>query len=239
RYMTNTLRITEKVLSKAIDSIQKSSIKNGLLYTKSGKAITAESIKKMISVELMKNGCTARHTIVSCHDQSCEPHNVGSGPLKANESIIFDIFPKDEETGYYADISRTVVKGKASPYLKNMYTAVESAQNLVFKFAKNGASGNNIHSKVVRHLKSLGYQTGKIKGKMRGFFHGTGHGIGLDIHETPRISRSKYTLMTGNVVTVEPGLYYPGIGGIRLEDTICITDDGCINLTKHPKILEV
>lgn len=238
-HITKTLRTAEKVLSKAIDSIANSSIKNGFLYTKHGKAITSESVKKMINVELMKNGCIAKHTIVSCHEHSCEPHNVGRGPLRANEPIIFDIFPKDEETGYYADISRTIVKGKASLSIKNMYKAVESAQDLVFRFAKSGAQGSNIHSKVVRHLQSLGYKTGKAKGKMRGFFHGTGHGVGLDIHETPRISRSKYTLMAGNVVTVEPGLYYPGIGGVRLEDTIRITDDGCVNLTKFPKILEV
>ncbi|MDR4504682.1 MAG: Xaa-Pro peptidase family protein [Candidatus Scalindua sp.] len=239
RYITRVLRTTEKVLSKAIDSIANSSIKNGFLYTRHGKAITSESVKKMINVELMKNSCTAKHTIVSCHEQSCEPHNVGSGPLRANESIIFDVFPKDEETGYYADISRTIVRGKASLSLKNMYKAIESAQNLVFKLAKSGADGSNIHSKVVHHLKSLGYTTGKTGGRMRGFFHGTGHGVGLDLHETPRISRSKYTLMAGNVVTVEPGLYYPGIGGVRLEDMIHITDDGCINLTKFPKILEV
>ncbi|GJQ58070.1 MAG: aminopeptidase P family protein [Candidatus Scalindua sp. AMX11] len=238
-YMTKTLRMAEKALSKAINTIAKSSIKNGFLYSKSGKAITSESIKKMINVELVKNGCIAKHTIVSCHEQSCEPHNGGSGPLRANESIIFDIFPKDEETGYYADISRTIVKGKASLSLKSMYNAVLSAQNLVFRFARSGASGSNIHGNVINHFKSLGYTTGKTKGKMRGFFHGTGHGVGLDIHETPRISRSKYTLRTGNVVTVEPGLYYPGIGGVRLEDTIRITDDGCVNLTKYPKVLEV
>lgn len=120
-----------------------------------------------------------------------------------------------------------------------MYKAVASAQELVFKAAKNGAKSDVIHRKVVKRLKSFGFKTGKIKGKMRGFFHGTGHGIGLDVHETPRISKTKYTLRTGNVVTVEPGLYYPDIGGVRLEDMILITDDGCINLTKFPKVLEV
>ena len=238
-YLIKTLRETEKVLGKAINYIAKSYIKNGFLYTRNGQQITSESVKKIINVELMKKGCISKHTIVSCGEQSCEPHNVGRGPLRANESIIVDVFPKDEETGYYADISRTIVKGSASASIKSMYKAVESAQNLACKLAKNGANGNRIHTKVANHLKALGFKTGKSKGKMRGFFHGTGHGIGLDIHETPRISRAKYTLMTGNVVTVEPGLYYPGIGGVRLEDTILITDKGCINITKFPKILEV
>jgi len=116
---------------------------------------------------------------------------------------------------------------------------VESAQELVFKSANNGARGDVIHRKVMTHLTSLGFKTGKIKGKMQGFFHGTGHGVGLDVHEPPRISKSKCTLKTGHIVTVEPGLYYPGVGGVRLEDMILITDEGCTNLTKLPKALEV
>lgn len=238
-YIIKSLRETEKVLGKAIDYVKNSIAKNGLLYTKGGKLITSESLRNIIDVELMKSGCTAKHTIVSCGEQSCEPHNVGSGPLKANEPIIFDVFPKDEHTGYYADISRTIVKGKASDQLRNMYKAVESAQNLVFNSAKNGSKGNVLHKNVVKHLKSLGFKTGKTKGKMKGFFHGTGHGVGLDVHEGPSISKRKCTLKTGNVVTVEPGLYYPGIGGIRLEDIILIKDYGCVNLTKSPKIFEV
>ncbi len=237
--IVKTLRKTETVLEKAIDCIRKSKIKNGLLFSSRNSQITSESIRKMINVELMKKGCAAKHTIVSCGEQSCEPHNVGSGPLRANESIIFDVFPKDEQTGYYADISRTVVKGKVPGSLKKMYKAVASAQELVFKSAGNGARGDVIHRRVMKHLTSLGFKTGKAKGKMQGFFHGTGHGVGLDVHEPPRISKSKCTLKTGNIVTVEPGLYYPGIGGVRLEDMILITDDGCTNLTKSPKVLEV
>ncbi len=238
-YIVKALRETEKALEKGIDCIRNSNIKDGGLYSKRNRQITSESIRSKINVDLMKRGLTAKHTIVSCGEQSCEPHNVGSGPLKANESIIFDVFPKDEQTGYYADISRTIVKGKASRALKKMYKAVESAQELVFKSAKNGARGDTIHRKVMKHLTSLGFKTGKTKGKMQGFFHGTGHGVGLDIHEPPRISKAKCTLRTDNIVTVEPGLYYPGMGGVRLEDMILITDNGCINLTKSPKILEV
>jgi Xaa-Pro aminopeptidase len=239
RHIVATLRNTENALEKAIDCIRKSKIKDGLLFSTRNRQITSESIRQMINVELMKRGCAAKHTIVSCGEQSCVPHNTGSGPLKANESIIFDVFPKDEQTGYYADISRTVVKGKASRSLKRMYKAVASAQELVFKSAGNGARGDVIHRKVMKHLTSLGFKTGKAKGKMQGFFHGTGHGVGLDVHEPPRISKAKCTLKTGNIVTVEPGLYYPGVGGVRLEDMILITDDGCTNLTKSPKVFEV
>ena len=238
-HIVKTLRNTEYALEKAVDCIRKSKVRDGFLFSARNIQITSESIRQMINVELMKRGCTAKHTIVSCGEHSCVPHNTGSGPIKANESIIFDVFPKDEETGYYADISRTVVKGKASRSLKKMYKAVASAQDLVFKSAGNDTRGDVIHRKVMKHLTSLGFKTGKVKGKMQGFFHGTGHGVGLDVHEPPRISKSKCTLKTGHIVTVEPGLYYPGIGGVRLEDMILITDDGCTNLTKSPKVLEV
>ena len=238
-HIVKTLRNTEYALEKAVDCIRKSKVRDGFLFSARNIQITSESIRQMINVELMKRGCTAKHTIVSCGEHSCVPHNTGSGPIKANESIIFDVFPKDEETGYYADISRTVVKGKASRSLKKMYKAVASAQDLVFKSAGNDTRGDVIHRKVMKHLTSLGFKTGKVKGKMQGFFHGTGHGVGLDVHEPPRISKAKCTLKTGHIVTVEPGLYYPGVGGVRLEDMILITDDGCTNLTKSPKVLEV
>ncbi len=238
-HIIKTLRNTEAALEKAIDCVRKSNVKDGFLFSTRKSQITSESIKQIINVELMKRGCTAKHTIVSCGEQACVPHNTGSGPLRANESILFDVFPKDEQTGYYADISRTVVKGKASRPLRKMYKAVASAQELVFKSAVNGAKGDAIHRKVMKHLTSLGFKTGRVKGRMQGFFHGTGHGVGLDVHELPRISRTKRTLKTGNIVTVEPGLYYPGVGSVRLEDMILITDDGCTNLTKSPKILEM
>ena len=238
-HIVRTLRETEKAMEKAIDYIKKSNVKDGFLTSKHNRQITSETIRQMINVELMKAGCTAKHTIVSCGEQSCEPHNTGSGPLRANEPIIFDVFPRDEQTGYYADISRTVVKGRASGQLRKMYKAVATAQKLVFKSARNGARGDIIHKNVMKHLTSLGFKTGKTKGKMRGFFHGTGHGVGLDVHEPPQISRAKCTLKTGNIVTVEPGLYYPGVGGVRLEDMILITDTGCINLTRFPRVFEV
>lgn len=238
-HIVRTLRETEKAMEKAIDYIKKSNVKDGFLTSKHNRQITSETIRQMINVELMKAGCTAKHTIVSCGEQSCEPHNTGSGPLRANEPIIFDVFPRDEQTGYYADISRTVVKGRASGQLRKMYKAVATAQKLVFKSARNGARGDIIHRDVMKHLTSLGFKTGKTKGKMRGFFHGTGHGVGLDVHEPPQISRAKCTLKTGNIVTVEPGLYYPGVGGVRLEDMILITDTGCINLTRFPRVFEV
>ena len=101
---------------------------------------------------------------------------------------------------------------------------------------KHGASGAAIHTEVVRTMEARGYATGVVDGRNQGFFHGTGHGVGLDIHELPRISRVDYELKTGQVVTVEPGLYYPGRGAVRIEDMVLVEPTGCRNLTRSPKM---
>lgn len=237
--IVKTQRGVEDAMHRAVEEIRTAQIKRGFLYTKAGDRLTSESMREMINIELLRNGFLARHTIVSCGRQASIPHCVGDGDLRANEPIIFDVFPKDEKTGYYADMSRTIVRGKASPRLKKMFNAVISAQESVFKIAADGVKGNYIHRKVVRCLKDAGFHTGKRTGRMQGFFHGTGHGVGLDVHEHPRISKKGGALKSGNVVTVEPGLYYPDVGGVRIEDMVLITDDGCINLTKFPKDIEV
>ena len=237
--MITTQRGIEAALQKAVDYLKRTVIKKGFIYSNRGKKVTSEFIREMINVELLKKGFIARNTIVSCGAQSAVPHNMGEGDLVAHKPIVIDIFPRDEKSGYYADMTRTIVRGKASPQIKKMFKAVVSAQELVFLLAKNGAKGDQIHRKVVKHLKGMGFDTGKKNGRMQGFFHGTGHGVGLDVHESPRIGKVKSTLKNGHVVTVEPGLYYPGIGGVRMEDMILITEDKCVNLTRFPKVLEV
>jgi Xaa-Pro aminopeptidase len=187
----------------------------------------------------MESGCIAAHTIVSYGRQCVDPHDQGSGTLPANESIIMDVFPRSSESRYFADMTRTVVRGKASPKLKKMYRAVREGQEIAFSKIRDGADGMKIHDAILRYFGKLGFKTGEIGGRMQGFFHGTGHGVGLDIHEPPRISRGKEILRAGQVVTVEPGLYYLDFGGVRLEDMVLVTKTGCHNLTQFPKVLEI
>ena len=120
-----------------------------------------------------------------------------------------------------------------------MYAAVAAGQDCAFRLIRDGADGEAIHREVQRVMEVRGFQTAEVRGRMQGFFHGTGHGLGLEVHELPRVSKVKATLRSGNVVTVEPGLYYPGIGGVRIEDVVVVTAMGCENLTKYPKELEV
>ena len=236
--ITQALRHTEAAVTAAIETIRKSVIKKGKLYFH-GSVLTSEAIKKIINVKLMENNCLAAHSIVACGADGVDPHNQGSGPLYAHQSIIMDIFPRDSESRYFADLTRTVVRGKASPKLKKMFEAVREGQEIAFRSIREGADGSQIHAAIQKRFEELGFKTGVQNGRMQGFFHGTGHGLGLEIHEPPRISLGKDILRAGQVVTVEPGLYYEDAGGIRLEDDVVVTKTGCLNLTRLPKVLEV
>ena len=183
--------------------------------------------------------CTANHTIVACGDQACDPHNEGSGPLSAGKPIIIDIFPHSNRTGYFADITRTVVKGTPTVEMRDLYNTVLEAQQRALSYIKAGVNGKEVHQQVTDLFEQKNYQTGEIDGRMQGFFHGTGHGVGLEIHEPPRIGKTDNTLIAGHIVTVEPGLYYPGKGAVRIEDLVVVTEDGCKNLTTYPKVFEV
>lgn len=231
-------RATEEAVHEAMDLVRRARVSGGLLRHK-GEVLTAERVRRVIAESCLRAGVLSKNTIVACGDQGCDPHNRGTGPLRANRSIIFDVFPRSESTLYFADMSRTVVKGKASPRLRRQYDAVLAAQEVCFKRVRNGADGKAIHEAVKACLAERGFPTRERRGKMEGFFHGTGHGVGLDIHEAPSIGPRGTKLPKGSVVTVEPGLYYFGVGGVRLEDMVLVGSTGCRNLTRFPKVLEI
>ena len=238
RAIEATQRAVELAVQRAIDLLWAASVKDGLIVHE-GRPVTSERIKKLINVALMEQDCVAQHTIIAGGIQACDPHNEGAGPLRANEPIVMDVFPRNMTTRYFADMSRTVVKGRATREMKRLYDTVLAAQEEAIASVRDAADGQTIHSEVLRRFEQAGYKTGLINGRMQGFFHGTGHGVGIDIHEMPRISKSGSRLQTGHVVIVEPGLYYPDIGAARIEDMVLVTDDGCSNLTNFPKGLEI
>jgi Xaa-Pro aminopeptidase len=231
-------RATEAAVAAAHEILHRATITNDQLWL-DGALLTSERIKKVINVKLMECECVAQHTIVAGGEQACNPHDEGSGPLPAHRSIIFDVFPRSATSRYFADMSRTVVRGTPSPELKRLYQTVKDAQEEAITKVKDGADGMKIHQGICERFEKAGYKTGLVKGRMQGYFHGTGHGVGLDIHEAPRISRTGTLLQEGHVVTVEPGLYYPGLGAVRIEDMVLVTRDGCRNLTNYPKTFEL
>ncbi|OGW90258.1 MAG: Xaa-Pro aminopeptidase [Omnitrophica bacterium RIFCSPLOWO2_01_FULL_50_24] len=236
--IVQTIRHTEHAVGEAVRILKKAKIRGRYLMYRD-RQLTSEYLKQVINVALMESGCIAAHTIVACGKQGVDPHHQGSGPLLAHEPIIMDVFPRSSETRYFADMTRTVVRGKASPKLKKMYQAVKECQAIAFKQIRHGADGKKIHEAVQNHFVELGFKTGESDGRMQGFFHGTGHGVGLEIHEPPRISAASDVLRAGQVVTVEPGLYYLDAGGVRLEDIALVTQSGAKNLNRFPKTLEI
>lgn len=234
-----SLRVAELGLHAGIQALHQATIGPDRYLYLNGSRLTSEKLKSIVNTTIMAQGWVPSHTIIASGNQCCDPHHEGSGPIKADTSIIFDIFPRSQKTGYFGDLSRTVVRGQASERLKEAYAAVLAGQELAFRLIRDAVSGNEIHQKILALFEKRGFRTGKIGGRMQGFFHGTGHGLGLDIHEPPRISQAQATLRAGHVVTVEPGLYYPGMGGVRLEDVVVVTKRGNRNLTRYPKFLEI
>jgi len=237
--LTETLRITEDALATAIELIRSAEIKPDHSLWLGGKPLTAELLRRAMHLTMMERDCIAQHTIVACGVQAVDPHNEGSGSLKADEPIVMDVFPQHAVSRYFADITRTVVKGKASDKVRRMFDAVKEGQEIAFRMIKDGVDGSTVHKTILNSFEQQGFKTGKKDGRMQGFFHGTGHGVGLEIHEPPRISAKPDILKAGMVVTVEPGLYYLDAGGMRLEDMVVVTTDGCRVLTEAPKVLEV
>ena len=232
------IRCTEDALKSAIDVISESEIRGEELWLR-GKPLTSELIRKVLHLTLMGSDMLAKETIVAGGAQACDPHCIGSGPLKAHWPIVLDVFPVSMTSRYFADITRTVVKGKPSEKIKTLYRLVREGQEIAFKMLKPGVDGKAVHDAILAHFEKNGFHTGEIGGRMQGFFHGTGHGLGLEIHEAPRVSGVSEILQAGQVVTVEPGLYYLDAGGIRIEDDVLITATGCELLTTFPKIFEL
>ncbi|MDH3444384.1 MAG: Xaa-Pro peptidase family protein [Deltaproteobacteria bacterium] len=237
--IAESLRVARLGLEAGIRALKRSKIgRDGYLYL-NGAKLTSEILKTAVNTTIMAQGWLPSHTIISSGNQCVDPHHEGTGPVKAHTSIIFDIFPRSQKNGYFGDLSRTVVRGRASERLKEIYATVQAGQQIGFDLIRDGVNGKDIHEKILALFAARGFPTGKIGGRMQGFFHGTGHGLGLDIHEAPRIAPVDATLKSGHVVTVEPGLYYLGIGGVRLEDVVLVKDRGNRNLTVCPQFLEI
>jgi Xaa-Pro aminopeptidase len=232
KLMVAVQRVSERALASALAILARSKVIGDKLRYE-GQPLTSERLKSVIGCSLIKDGCTSNDVIVSSGDDSALPHLTGSGPVRANSAIVFDIFPQSVTSRYHADLSRTVLRGDASAELSEMHAAVQEAQNLAFKMLRPSISGAEVHFAITDYFEQSGFHTDFENGQ--GFIHSVGHGLGLDVHELPFLSKRGGLLERGNVVTVEPGLYYPGIGGVRLEDAAVITHNGNRTITHFPK----
>jgi Xaa-Pro aminopeptidase len=188
--------------------------------------LTSERLRAQIEILCLEHEAIG-DCIVAGGDQGCDPHCKGYGPLKANEWIVVDIFPRLKRTGYHGDMTRTFMKGEPNLAQKALYASVEKAQKAALETIRAGASFKTPHEAAVKVFEADGFKTDVSVNPPVGFIHGTGHGVGLGLHEPLSLSpRSEGFMEEGMVVTVEPGLYYPGLGGVRIEDVVVVTKDG-------------
>jgi Xaa-Pro aminopeptidase len=237
KLMRRALSITESGLARAMEVLSASKPGTGKKLSWSGKILTSEILRAEIDSAILRAGGLPANTIVAGGEQACDPHERGSGPLKADSLIILDIFPRDAKSGYFGDMTRTVVRGRASEAQRRLWEIVRDGQALALKKMKPGVDGLKLHNEVKQLFTDRGFPTEVRNGRQVGFFHGTGHGLGLEIHEFPRFQKTVFK--PGQVLTVEPGLYYPGIGGARLEDVVVLTASGTRMLSRFEKRLEI
>jgi Xaa-Pro aminopeptidase len=237
RLLERALRMTETGMKRGMEILKASKPGTGKKLKWSGKTLTSEILRAEIDSAILRAGGVPTNTIVAGGDQACDPHERGFGPLRADSLIILDIFPRDGKTGYWGDMTRTVVRGRASEQQRKLWEAVKAGQTLALKRIKAGVDGMSIHQAITELFERRGFPTEVRNGRRVGFFHGTGHGLGLEIHEYPRLQ--KVVLKAGQCLTVEPGLYYPGIGGARIEDVVIVEKTGCRILSRFPKQLEI
>jgi len=218
-------RAAEKLLREA-------EVRRGWLYH-GGRRLTSERVQEAIAVACLQRGAIAANTIVAGGDQACDPHCRGNGPLRADQFIIIDIFPRVANTGYHGDMTRTYLKGRPSEAQRALYQAVFQAEQWALGEHRAGKSAARIYRGVVKRFDDAGYPTRRDNGVPTGFIHGLGHGLGLAVHEPPRVNAAGARLRKGQVITVEPGLYYPGLGAVRVEDVVRVTAGAPQLLSRH------
>ena len=240
-------RATEDAWREGVDALRRTKARADRTLELDGAVFTAERLRAIVESALLERGYASEGAVCAPGPQAADPHQIGTGPLHAGEPIVMDIFPQHKVTRYWADMTRTVSKGEPSAEIRKIYEVVKRAQDAGIKALRPGVTGREVHELVEDIIWQAGYDTMRPGQKKdpadptpRGFIHSTGHGVGLEIHEAPYISRSGTTpLVPGDVVTIEPGVYDPIIGGVRLEDMLVITETGARNLTLAPRDLVV
>jgi len=236
-------RAVEAGIAVGFDMLRAASQANGVL-TLGGEPLTCERIKLEVERAFGEHGAAADEFIVSHGPQTAVGHDGGSGPIAADDVVLFDLFPRDRESACYSDFTRTVAVGKPSDELAGYHRLAKEALELAVAVVKPGVKGSDIHRQICDFFHEHGHKTQlhKAEGEalQDGFFHATGHGVGLEVHEQPGVGRiQSQPLVEGDVIALEPGLYRNGYGGVRLEDLLLVTADGAEVLTSYPYDFEL
>jgi Xaa-Pro aminopeptidase len=226
----------EKAVADVFDMLSESEIVGDRVVFR-GVPLTSERIRSAIEVGFAKHDFASQSMIVATGPRSSDPHWDGSGPVRPHQPLILDLFPQDRKSRYHGDVTRTYVKGQPADCVLRMYESVKKAHALALELIKPGVNGRDVHKAVQHSFEQDGFgDDGQHNAR---FTHGTGHGLGLEVHEQPSIGKVDMELLEGDVVTVEPGLYDPEVGGVRLEDVVVLTAEGNRNLNRLPKDLVI
>ena len=240
--MRRAQRAAEAGMDTARDLLRRAGA-NGSGLMLDGTALTVERVKSAMSQTFAAHGATADEFIVAPGRQGAVGHDMGSGPIHAGVPIVVDIWPRDNESFIYCDMTRTFVVGDVPEDVREWHRLCKEALDRAISEIKDGADGRAIFDGTCEIFEAAGEPTQRTKEQGKalasGFFHGLGHGVGLEVHEQPGLGiAAKLPLVAGDVVTVEPGCYREGYGGVRLEDLVLVTAQGAENLTHYPYDLE-
>ena len=227
-------RMTEGAMKMACEMVASARPRSDGVLVVDGEPLTSERVRAAIDHWLLDRGFSNPPAIVAGGPDGADCHNLGSGALRTGQPVIIDIFPCSRETRYNGDCTRTVVHGDVSDEIAKMHAAVRRAKAAAIAAVRPGVSGETVHLATTEAITSAGYATGLPEEDAPDSYcaltHGTGHGVGLDVHEPPLLDVNGPELVVGDVLTIEPGLYSKAVGGVRVEDMIVVTEDGCENL---------
>ena len=241
-FIREAQRAAEAAVVEVVRQLAQAETKDDVLWLE-GRPLTSERLYARAQLMLGEMGFSCPDMIVAGSPECAMPHFRGEGPIRAGAPVIIDIFPSGRASHYYGDLTRTVVVGEISDEIKRMHAAALQALDAGIESIRSGVTGRDVHQAVCQVLVDRGYGTttkgfeGPVGGaKMN---HSTGHGVGLDVHEAPSLrGPNDEPLLEGDVVTVEPGLYLLGLGGVRIEDTGMVTANGFANFTSITRSLD-
>ncbi|MCA9311700.1 MAG: aminopeptidase P family protein [Phycisphaerales bacterium] len=235
-------RVTEEAMAMACRLVARADAGAGGALQVDGQPLTAEVVRRRIDIFLLERGYVNPPSIVAGGPQGADCHDIGSGVLHTGQPVIIDIFPQNRETLYNGDCTRTVVHGEVPEAVQGWHAAVVEAKAAAIAAVRPGVTGEEVHNATARVIRAHGYEMGLPPAgaptSYTGMVHGTGHGVGLEVHEPPLLDRRGPALLIGDALTIEPGLYCHDLGGLRIEDMVIVTDDGCINLNELPEGLD-
>jgi len=232
--MRESQATTERAIELACRLIARATARADGTLMHASEPLTSERVRGEIDAFLARAGYDNPRSIVAGGPQGGDCHHDGTGPLRTGEPVIVDVFPRSKASGYWGDSTRCVVHGAVPPEVERMHATVVKAKAAAIAAVRTGVTGEAVHATTRAVIEAAGFGMGMppdgAPATWCGMVHGTGHGLGLDVHEPPLLDRGGPALVTGDVITIEPGLYCHAIGGIRIEDAVAVTPDGAVNL---------